>query len=139
MVHPDPQFQLRAPSDPCPRSVPTVLIVGEDTRLLALVCDVLHLEGMHTVRVDHAQPDTEADPAVQPDVVLIDLALRGGCGIQVATELQQHGFASTPMIALTASLGELELARQCELFRLVIPKPFDVHQLLGSISEAVPA
>jgi CheY-like chemotaxis protein len=100
---------------------------------------VLHLEGMNTVRVDRPQPDTEAVPAVQPDVVLIDLALRGGCGIEVATELQQNGFASIPMIALSASLGELELARQSELFRLVIPKPFDIHQLLVSISEAAPS
>src|SRR5947209_20408164 len=108
-----------------------VTIVDYEPNLLELICDCLHDEGHEVTGIGHANVAVGLPLSPRPDLFLLDLMLPGMSGVQLAHELQTHGFADTPMIAISASVGMLQQADSSGLFHATLAKPFDLDALIG--------
>lgn len=110
-----------------------VVVVEDEPDLLALLRDLLESSGFSVTGVSQPNlvpsPESGADPAL----FLIDLMLPGMSGIELAAQLREQGYSSTPMIAMSASRLMLEIASSSNLFDRMLPKPFDVSMLLDCV------
>ena len=64
--------------------------------------------------------------------------LPGMSGIEVAGQLRTRGF-TTPIIGISASRLMLEVATGSGLFDDIVYKPFDLHELVDCIRQAIAA
>ncbi|SRR5208282_700120 len=53
--------------------------------------------------------------AARPDVVVTDIRLKEGNGIEVVRQLREKGFAPRPHIYVLSNYANIEYRRQCEL------------------------
>jgi len=53
--------------------------------------------------------------AAKPDVVVTDIRLKEGNGIEVVRQLREHGFTPRPRIYVLSNYANAEYRRQCEL------------------------
>lgn len=111
------------------------LVVEDDPWSQQLVRDVLELYG-HTVA--SAETITQARAALlagRPDLVLLDIHIPGGGGLQLLREIRTSDtFHDLPVIALTASAmaGDRERFLD-EGFTGYMSKPIDVRTFCGII------
>src|SRR5947209_16317015 len=101
-----------------------VTIVDDEPILLELICDCLHDEGHEVTGIGHPKLAVGLPLSPRPDLFLIDLMLPVMSGVQLAHELQTHGFVDTPMIAISASTSMLQQAISSGLFHSTLAKPF---------------
>jgi CheY-like chemotaxis protein len=75
-----------------------------------------------------------------PDLLLMDIFMPRGSGLEVAQELQSAGLTGIPIIFMTAS-KEKNLRERAEKWNPVgfFEKPFDSDKLLAAISRALQA
>ena len=73
-----------------------------------------------------------------PDLLLMDIFMPRGSGLEVAQELQNAGLAGIPIIFMTAS-KEKNLRERAEKLNAVgfFEKPFDIKKLIAAISRAL--
>lgn len=106
-----------------------VLIVEDDYPILQMLHDMLTVQGFRPVGVERPDLVLSAATSARPDLFLIDVMLPGTSGIEVAHELREHGFTTTPMIALSASRVMTEAAEKSGVFQATLLKPFEYDQL----------
>lgn len=125
-------------ADPIP-TAPKILIV-EDERLVAMDVEMqLTSFGYDVVGMaDTGQQALQLVEATQPDLVLMDVSLRGERdGISIASELQQSG-NTTPIVFVTA-YGSGEALRRAETvcFSGYLTKPYRPQQLRDAVLSAL--
>jgi two-component system OmpR family response regulator len=69
--------------------------------------------------------------APRPDLVLLNLVLPDGSGLELCHELRRHP-PTPPIVALTAATHAVEEARCVDL---VLTKPFDPDALLATVED----
>ena len=107
-----------------------VIVVEDEAELLEMLRHVLEEEGFAVTGFE--RPDLPGIIESQsPELFLIDLMLPGLDGIQLAALLRSKGFSESPMIGISASSIELRRASKSSLFQEVLPKPFDLSELVG--------
>ena len=113
-----------------------VLIVEDDREIRAMMQSALSVEGfeVHTaVSLSEARALLQHQP---PDIVLLDLGLPDGDGVQLVRELRQHH--STPVIVVSARHQETQ---KIELLDAgaddYLTKPFSVGELLARMRVAL--
>lgn len=115
---------------------PRIVIVEDGSELLDALCTVLQDEGFAVSGFTY--PDLtrmlQSGPA---DLFLMDLKLPGATGIEVADWLRSHGFSDTPIIGISASSDQLHQALRSNLFQELLPKPFDLTELIGAVRRHV--
>ena len=124
-----------------------VLVVDDDAMIADLVTEVLTEEGYAVTIL--ARPNTEAIHAtmteLQPDCVLLDSDVPGSFGVSWASAAwmaaQRH---AVPVIMFSADADATAEASshasersQAAHFSSVLPKPFDLDELLGAVALAV--
>lgn len=110
-----------------------VLVVDDDPAVLEVVCEVLDEAGYEVAGVGHPTVTFALISGVHPDVVLMDLMLPEMDGLELARQLQLKGFADTPMVAMSASGGMLQRATVSGLFQRILPKPFELDEVVGAV------
>lgn len=117
-----------------------VLMIDDDSSILGMLHNLFEMEGITSVGVSLGKDAVCVAATAQPDVILIDLMLQGEqCGIEVAAELRDTLEDPVPMVAMSGSPYQVEIARETELFRDVIEKPFDLDAVLLSVADLAPA
>jgi DNA-binding response OmpR family regulator len=119
--------------------VPRVLIVEDEPEIKDLIGDLLVLEGyeVHTLgRIPHG---LDSIRRLKPDVIMLDLRLPGMGGVEFLRLLKaDSGLRSIPVVIcsgahdLRATHAEEFAALACE----VVPKPFELDDLLASVARA---
>ena len=114
-----------------------MLVVEDDADVLDVLADVARMTGYDVTSVMH--PDQVIDEAlrVHPDLFLIDVMLPGMSGIDLAERLRSSRFHTTPMIAMSASAGMLQVAAQSGMFQDTLAKPFELVALLDAVERLV--
>jgi two-component system, OmpR family, response regulator VicR len=110
--------------DPC-----TVVVVDDEPGILSVVCEVLEDDGYNVVCLSHPRMAEDLD-GVSTKLFILDMMMPGLSGIALAEQLRDHGFAKTPMIAMSASSAMLRAAEASRLFQGTLPKPFELTRLL---------
>jgi DNA-binding NarL/FixJ family response regulator len=99
-------------------SLPVRVFIVEDSPLIRKrIIDNLQALGGFEV-VGCAEAESVAVAAIveaKPDVVVTDIRLREGNGIEVVRQLRQRVFAARPKIYVLSNYANAEYRRQCEL------------------------
>lgn len=109
-----------------------VVVIEDEPMLLEMISDVLAADGLVVTSVPYPDLDVKAWPQAV-DVFLIDLMLPDHSGVETAIWLDAHGFRETPKICMSASSQVLRDAAASRLFDAVMPKPFDLSELIGTV------
>jgi DNA-binding response OmpR family regulator len=112
-----------------------ILIVEDDAALATVLRDNLTSCGFVVACIGDAGLAVTAAQSFAPDLVLLDVMLRGGDGFDLVTPLQREG--RSPVVVMTTrgwQAGKLrDLQRQGRLDYVL--KPFDLDILLGRVHE----
>lgn len=114
-----------------------ILVLEDDEHILQLITDILESEGYSVLGLRHPELILEVMAREQPDLLLVDIMLPRHSGIEVADRLWTNGFGDVPMMAMSASMIMLDLARQMPFFQEVVRKPFDMEMLLDDVDRVL--
>jgi DNA-binding response OmpR family regulator len=123
----------------------TILVVEDEDSIALPLATALEREG-YTTRVTGSAPEAIALAAeLQPDLILLDVMLSDGSGLDVCREVRRH--SSVPIIMLTARGDETDRVVGLELGADdYVVKPFSARELVARIRavlrrvpDAVPA
>jgi two-component system, OmpR family, response regulator CpxR len=117
----------------------TILVLEDDLVLQSLLCEVLEDEGFTVVAAD-SLPRLLAALPPRADLLITDLLLNfEPVGLHAITEIRRAVRPTLPV--LLCSAAERQIARyEDEITRLgasVLPKPFTIDELVGSVDRAM--
>jgi DNA-binding response OmpR family regulator len=127
----------REPVESSPARGTRRVVIIEDERDIAMVlCEMLEIEG-HGVEVAHdGERGIDLIRRTRPDVALVDIALPGIDGYEVARRLRASG-EKLYLIALTGLGREQDRARAFEAgFDLHVLKPGDPDDIVGFVASS---
>jgi DNA-binding response OmpR family regulator len=106
-----------------------ILIVDDDLALLEFLGQVLSYAGYETVAVASAEQALELCAKSVHDLALLDIALPGMSGLELAAHLREH--STMPFMFLSAA-DDIESAKQAAAYGAVgyIVKPVDAQRLI---------
>jgi DNA-binding response OmpR family regulator len=118
----------------------TVLIADDEPNVTELVRVTLEDDRVRVVAAPDARTALSLASALRPDVVLLDVQLPDGDGVDVCRRLRQAPEqAATPIIMLTAAAQEQDRARGLAAGAThYLTKPFSPVRLLGLVERLVP-
>ncbi|MGH8584334.1 MAG: response regulator transcription factor [Gammaproteobacteria bacterium] len=112
---------------------PTILIVEDDPAMRMGLRDNLEIEGYKVISALTLREGREVALKKNPDLVLLDLMLPDGNGIELCRELRAHGFPQS-IIMLTAKGEEMDKVLGLEMGADdYMVKPFSLRELLARI------
>jgi DNA-binding response OmpR family regulator len=112
---------------------PTILIVEDDPAMRMGLQDNLEIEGYRVISALTLREGREAALKKNPDLILLDLMLPDGNGIELCRELRAHGFPQS-IIMLTAKGEEMDKVLGLEMGADdYMVKPFSLRELLARI------
>src|SRR5262245_36342268 len=114
----------------------TILVVDDEPEVLVTLRQVLAQAGHSVLIARSAVEAVRAGCAHRPDILLIDMQMEGGSGLDVLPHLQ-HAVPLAPVILMTghgSADSAIEAMRRGAFEYLV--KPLDVTQLLALIDKA---
>lgn len=93
---------------------------------------LLMARGFAAFAASSAAEAVQLAAALAPDVILMDLHLRNGSGLEAARDIKERPWlAHIPLIALTATPPEWD--EKMKLFAAVLVKPCPTAQILEAI------
>lgn len=117
-----------------------ILVADDDKMLSKMLCSLLRQAGhLPTPAFDSVTALMMTMKTPGPDLVLLDIAMPGGSGLDMLTKLKQrHKTADIPVIIISGNteVQTPENARQLGADRFV-PKPVDPSMLLQIIREVM--
>jgi CheY-like chemotaxis protein len=116
---------------------PVVLVVEDDTTVLAMLTELLRGQGLHVVPVTRAAEALHTALTEQPAVVLVDLRMPGMSGQDLLRQLQANPTtAGIPVVVLSvlAPSDEPSLAGSVAAW---LTKPADETSIAGAVLRAI--
>jgi len=111
---------------------PVVLVVDDDVALAEMLQIVLRQEGFETVWCGRGDRAVEAFRRHRPDVVLLDIMLPGGDGVEVCRTIRAE--SGVPIVMLTARSDTQDVVRGLEAGADdYVSKPFKVQELVARL------
>lgn len=109
----------------------TILVADDDEDHRRLMQDVLSPLGFTLVLASDGAQALELAQAVQPDLLLLDIAMPGRDGWSVARELRALGNERVPIVLVSANVFESQhRAADTTMIQDFLVKPVDLPQLL---------
>jgi len=115
----------------------TVLVVDDDTSLLATLSDFLSYEGFNVLTADSGEKALVLLRRKKPDVIILDMGMPGMGGVGFLERITAaDGSTQYPVLVLTAraAMAEFFANRQIEGF---IAKPCDPADLLMEVNRVI--
>jgi two-component system, OmpR family, response regulator RegX3 len=111
---------------------PTILLVEDERAITEPLAEALEREGLDTTVADTAAGALEGARASDPDLVLLDIGLPDGSGLDVCRELRRQ--SQVPIIMLTARGSEADRVTGLELGADdYIVKPFSAREVVARV------
>ena len=115
---------------------PLVLVVEDEPQMRRFLGTTLRARAYHVVEVGTAREALSQAAGRNPDLILLDLGLPDGDGLEVARQVRRS--ARTPIIVLSARGQERDKVAALDLGADdYLTKPFGVHELLARIRVAL--
>jgi two-component system, OmpR family, response regulator len=109
-----------------------VLVVDDDAEIRALLGEYLERNGFRVSLAPDGREMRRALDASRPDIVVLDVMLRGEDGLALCRDLRAQ--SSLPVIMLTARVDEVDRIIGLEMGADdYLPKPFNPRELLARI------
>jgi DNA-binding response OmpR family regulator len=117
---------------------PIVLIVEDDGDTRELYETVFKLEGFWVADAVDAESAVEQATELQPDVIITDVGLPGGCdGVRLANRL--HALARTADVPIIAVTGRNRSEIASEQFSAILQKPVLPNELVAAARQVLSA
>lgn len=117
-----------------------ILLVDDDVRLSQVLKTGLEACGYEVRSENEALRAIRVVRAFKPDLIVLDIAMPGKDGGEVAQELSdQTDVGKTPVIFLTSLLSKNDAARAKEQEETVLAKPVSIVELTKRIEERLGA
>jgi DNA-binding response OmpR family regulator len=111
-----------------------ILIVDDDHEVLNAVSFLLIIHGCTVETASNVETITEKIDAFKPDLILLDVALKGEDGRNVCRRLKSHPvYKSVRLILFSANLNVNSDFKDC-MADDFIEKPFEIEELLHKIN-----
>jgi len=111
---------------------PVVLVVDDDVALSEMLQIVLRQEGFETVWCGRGDRAVDAFRRNRPDVVLLDIMLPGGDGVEVCRTIRAE--SGVPIVMLTARSDTIDVVKGLEAGADdYVSKPFKVQELVARL------
>lgn len=112
--------------------IPTALLIEDDLQIRRFVRAALETEGWQVIETETLKRGLIESGTRQPDLVILDLGLPDGDGIDFIRELRT--WSQIPIIVLSARTGETEKVRALDRGADdYLTKPFGVDELLARV------
>jgi DNA-binding response OmpR family regulator len=112
-----------------------ILAVEDDPDIMSLLHDVLTDEGYQVVEARRGQDAVEVAHSTPIGLLLLDLGLPDLHGNDVLVRLKSNPATSdVPIIVISANPQDL---RNVSFVEAVIPKPFDLHDILFEVEKVL--
>ena len=117
-------------------SAKRVLVIDDDALILDLVRILLEDEGHEVVALESGEGAVERALALRPDLVLLDIVMRGPHGMEVLDALRA-ALPEVPVVLLSGAVSQVDnmtaIARALGAHDF-IEKPFDAQRLLSVVN-----
>jgi CheY-like chemotaxis protein len=118
----------------------TILVIDDDDLIRDLVTHILSKEDYNVITAADGQDGVEKFEAEKPDLVVVDIAMPGMSGLEVAQTMraieQRNDYPHTPIIILTAYARSFFLSTGGELsVDSYLMKPIAPDQLLAHVHQ----
>ena len=115
-----------------PLQPPSILIVEDDTKIADMVVNYLQMHGFRTHVLADGVQAIQSIRSTPPDLILLDLMLKGIDGISVCKEVRQ--FSTLPIIMVTARVDEIDRLLGLEVGADdYVCKPFSPRELVARV------
>lgn len=116
-------------------SEPKIIIVDDEEELRENLKDLLEFEGYRVHTFSSGEDALLQIPAIQPDLVLLDIQLPGIDGIEVLQRLKQN-YPQWPVLIVSAS-SDRDVHERALRYgaQEVILKPYDPETILKTIEK----
>ena len=124
-----------------PAYSPRVVVVDDDPPIVEVVCAALDAAGIPALGVTQAAEAFWSIRRYQPQMVILDVQMPGVNGIDLLHQLRADPHTmNLPVIFLTANQHVVwqQTPNYAELGALLLPKPFQVDQLLALVKKTLP-
>jgi signal transduction histidine kinase/purine-cytosine permease-like protein/ActR/RegA family two-component response regulator len=112
----------------------TVMVVDDQAEHRELVRDVLEPIGFGVIAAADGPSALALAAEIRPDLFLLDIAMPGMDGWELARRLRDDGFSDARIVILSANVGEVPPPdERSAAHDDVLPKPVDVARLLDRI------
>lgn len=109
-----------------------VLVVDDEIQIRKMLRIALKSVGYEVVEADSVQSGLAAAVRQQPDLLVLDLGLPDGDGIELLAELRS--FSKVPVIVLSVRAGDRDKIQALDLgAQDFVTKPFSVEELLARV------
>jgi FixJ family two-component response regulator len=115
-----------------------ICIVDDDAVLRASVADLMRAEGYVTAEFADAAAFLASDTKARCQCVIADIQMPGMSGIELRRAMMAEGL-TTPVIIITALVGEHWSARAAESGAGFLRKPLDTNALFGLVTRSLAA
>ena len=118
------------------QTIGDILVLDDDQPIVDFIAEALTDEG-YIVRTSLTPDDARAAIAEQcPDLLLMDLYIRGDRGDSLLRDFKNDGLANMPVILMTAdSRAAEELSMEGIVYYLI--KPFDLDELVDCVEKHI--
>ena len=115
-----------------PTQRPTILLVEDEQAITEPLAEALEREGFSPTVAETAADAMESAAGSAPDLVLLDIGLPDGSGLDVCRELRRE--SEVPIIMLTARGSEVDRVAGLELGADdYIVKPFSAREVMARV------
>ena len=115
----------------------TVLVVDDDAWLRSVVAEFLKDEGYAVIEAADAATGLRLAEQVQPDVILLDLALPMRAGLEVLHRLKECQPTREIPIIIVSAYAMLLVRDEAARAEGLVQKPFDLQELLARVNQVV--
>ncbi len=114
-----------------------VLVVDDDEDSRELMAAIMRHRGAIVTIADGLAAALQAFSLSQPDVLLSDLSMPGGSGLELARELRSRPTTTATMIAISGFTSPAEVDRAFDAgFDMHLAKPLDPDSLVHAVHDA---
>jgi CheY-like chemotaxis protein len=112
--------------------LPRILVIDDDQVMVSLLQTLLQLDGFEVVGAHPHESVVEAARASRPDLILMDVFLRGADGLEILAQLKSDpALAGTPVVMCSG----MDVSEQCARggAHAFLIKPYAPDQLIETI------
>ncbi|MFC1521523.1 response regulator [Elusimicrobiota bacterium] len=116
----------------------TILIVDDEEVVRQLCKRILEEDKYELVFAESVQEASEKIKSLHVDLLIVDMKLSDGDGIEVISKFRQK-FSDTQIFIITGSFTPEDVLEQAAKFKVshVLPKPFNITDLKMAVERAL--
>ena len=117
----------------------TVMCVDDNEQLRPLLGIILKNAGYEVIEAASCEAAKRTVQTIKPSLVILDVDLPDGSGLELAREWRQNGWSAPPILLISGHSNAIRQAEAASLNVRLLPKPFGPLVFLAVVESLQPA